>query len=90
MASNLSVCNSKCGGKISNSRIYKGKDASKDMFPWYIDLKLEYPEIKNPDDSQKGGGALISMKHILTVAHIFYPFKKDSFSNERLNSLKIL
>ena len=88
ITSNLSVCNSKCSGKIGNTRIYKGKNASKDRFPWYIDLTLEYPEIKNPDDSEKGtwkgGGALISKKHILTVAHIFYPLKKDSFSNERL------
>ena len=88
ITSNLSVCNSKCGGKNGNTRIYKGKKASKDSFPWYIDLKLEYPEIKNPENSVKGtwkgGGALISKKHVLTVAHIFYPFKKDIFSNERL------
>ena len=76
----LSDCQIKCGKqrRNSNTRIYRGKDATKNMFPWYIDLKIGYPDIKNPNKKNSfleifGGGALISKQHILTVAHIFYP-----------------
>ena len=67
--------------KNSNSRIYRGKDATKNMFPWYIDLTIGYPDIKDPNSKNGfverfGGGALISKLHILTVAHLFYPDMK--------------
>ena len=75
----LSDCQIKCGN--SNTRIYRGKSATKNMFPWYIDLKIGYPDIKNPNKKNSfleifGGGALISKQHILTAAHLFYPHMK--------------
>ena len=59
-----------------NARIYKGREAKKNAFPWYIDLEVEYPSIKDPEKPKENlkieaGGSLISKYHILTVAHIF-------------------
>ena len=67
--------------KNPNSRIYRGKDATKNMFSYYIDLTVGYPDIKDPNSKTGfvqifGGGALISKQHILTVAHLFYPQMK--------------
>ena len=75
----LSDCQIKCGN--SNTRIYRGKDATKNMFPWYIDLTVGYPDIEDPEKKNDflkkyAGGALISKQHILTVAHTFYPHLK--------------
>ena len=55
-------------------------DAKKNRFPWYIDLVVEYPTIKDPKKPKEmmkkdAGGSLISKYHILTVAHIFQPEK---------------
>ena len=76
----LSDCHVKCGKqeRNSNARVYRGKDATKNMFPWYIDLTVGYPDIEDPEKKNDflkkyAGGALISKQHILTVAHIFYP-----------------
>ena len=83
----LSDCQIKCGKqrRNSNTRIYRGKDATKNMFPWYIDLKIGYPDIKNPNKKNSfleifGGGALISKQHILTAAHLFYPHMKKKLA----------
>ena len=83
MTACLSDCQMKCAKqrKNSNSRIYRGKDATKNMFPWYIDLTIGYPDIKDPNSKNGfverfGGGALISKLHILTAAHLFYPHMK--------------
>ena len=64
------------GPKQKNARIYRGMDAKKNRFPWYIDLEIEYPAIKDPKKPKENlkkdaGGSLISKYHILTVAHIF-------------------
>ena len=79
----LSDCHIKCGKQEgnSNARVYRGKDATKNMFPWYIDLTVGYPDIKDPNKKNGflenfGGGALISKQYILTVAHLFYPHMK--------------
>ena len=83
MTACLSDCQMKCAKqrKNSNSRIYQGKDATKNMFPWYIDLTIGYRDIKDPNSKNGfverfGGGALISKLHILTAAHLFYPHMK--------------
>ena len=88
----LSDCKIKCGKKRTNStaRIYRGKDATKNMFPWYIDLEINLLDPKNQNSflNFQGGGALISKKHILTVAHSFYPnYEKEKFSESYLSSL---
>ena len=79
----LSDCQMECGKprKNPNSRIYRGKDATKNMFSYYIDLTVGYPDIKDPNSKTGfvqifGGGTLISKQHILTVAHLFYPQMK--------------
>ena len=28
--------------KYSNTRIFRGKDATKDMFPYYVELEIEF------------------------------------------------
>ena len=65
------------GNSQSNARIYKGKDAPKNKYPFYIDIHVTFPKVFHPNSNQSytnhGGGALISKSHILTVAHLFYP-----------------
>ena len=61
----------------SNARIYRGEDAPKNKYPFYIDIHVTFPQVIQPDSNisltNHGGGALISKSHILTVAHLFYP-----------------
>ena len=53
---------------INNARIFNGKDAAPNQFPWQV-----FFEIKVTIDNIVGGGAvLVSKKHILTCAHAFY------------------
>ena len=65
------------GKSQSNARIYKGKDAQKNKYPFYIDIYVTFQKVFHPNSNQSytnhGGGALISKSHILTVAHLFYP-----------------
>ena len=65
------------GKSQSNARIYKGKDAPKNKYPFYIDIYVTSQKVLHPNSNQSytnhGGGALISKSHILTVAHLFYP-----------------
>ena len=68
-------CHQSSGQPNSNARIFRGTDATKNKFPWYIHITLKFPK-RSQDDKDfygEGGGALISMKHILTVAHLFFP-----------------
>ena len=84
-------CKKNCGNgtKDSNARIYKGQDASWNSFPWHIFLVITFPEkYPNKDSRHSGGGVLISEKHILTAAHLFYKYLsfisiycKDNFVN---------
>ena len=62
----------------SNSRIYKGQDAPKNKYPFYVDLFIKFDNAKDPNGNRMnkhGSGVLISKRHILTCAHNFYPFK---------------
>ena len=66
-------CHQSSGQPNSNARIFRGTDATKNKFPWYIHITVKFPNIKGKDFYGEGGGVLISMKHILTVAHLFFP-----------------
>ena len=55
----------------SNARIFNGKDALDDKYPYYIYIEFNTESEKIKDYGW--GGALISKKHILTCAHEFYP-----------------
>ena len=62
----------------SNARIYRGQDAPKNKYPFYVDLFIHFENAKNENgDNLKrhhGSGVIISKIHILTCAHIFYPY----------------
>ena len=62
----------------SNARIYRGQDAPKNKYPFYVDLFIHFENAKNEKgDNLKrhhGSGVIISKIHILTCAHIFYPY----------------
>ena len=62
------------GQPSSNMRIFRGSDATKNKFPWFIYITVRFPSL---DDKFGGGGVLISMKHILTVAHLFFGNDSD-------------
>ena len=69
--SNKKKCN--CGISnhrySKNARIFNGNHALDDQYPWQVFLELELL----PDSKLKlFGGCLVTMKHILTVAHVFY------------------
>ena len=55
---------------INNARIFNGQTASKNQFPWHVFLEVSFND-KNVK-SITGGGVLISKKHFLTCAHMFY------------------
>ena len=113
-----SICIFKCSSETktesdSNARIFRGKDATKDMFPYYVELEIEFIEpieeldvkdIKKFKERLKsilgestvpreiivertGGGVLVSKKHILTAAHLFYPSYKGIVMTENWNNL---
>ena len=52
----------------NNARIFNGQTASKNQFPWHVFLEITFKDKR----SKTGGGVLISKKHILTCAHVFY------------------
>ena len=72
----------------SNARLYKGKDAPKNQYPFYIDIHVKFPNVKDAKGElglmNHGGGALISKAHILTVCHIFYPDQDPENPYKRL------
>ena len=68
------LCQS-AGQPNSNMRIFRGSDATKNMFPSYIYITVIFPSLD--DKYHDGGGVLISMKHILTVAHLFFGNDSD-------------
>ena len=75
----------------SNSRIYRGKDAPKNKYPFYVDLFITFENAKDEKGEKlqhHGSGIMISKIHILTCAHIFYPYTgknryvKDTYNGE--------
>ena len=66
------LCHQSDGQPDSNARIFRGRDATKNKFPWYIHINTYFPSIHQDDGAFNGGGVLISMKHVLTVAHLFF------------------
>ena len=71
------LCQQSGGQPNSNARIFRGRDATKNKFPWYIHITVTFPSVNKDGDSYNGGGVLISMKHILTVAHLFFRNERD-------------
>ena len=72
---------SSCGitasdSKQSNARIFGGKDAPKNKYPWYIDIVVAFDgngkKIKQKDKPTMCGGTLISKDCVLTAAHCFF------------------
>ena len=59
-------------GTSSNARIFKGKETLEKQHPWYILIQISYKDSSGKTFSQHSGGALISRKHVLTVAHSFF------------------
>ena len=94
MTACLSDCQMKCAKqrKNSNSRIYRGKDATKNMFPWYIDLTIGYPDIKDPNSKngfvEKFGGWCIDIKatHFDCSSLILSPYEKEVSVNYYLHT----
>ena len=66
------LCHQSDGQPDSNTRIFRGSDATKNEFPWYININTHFPSIHKAGSGFNGGGVLISMKHVLTVAHLFF------------------
>ena len=65
----------------SNARIYRGLDAPKNKYPFYVDLFITYDNAKDKNGDAKmihGSGVLISKIHILTCAHSFYPYREQN------------
>ena len=63
------LCHQSDGQPNSNARIFRGSAATKNQFPWYIHITTTFPSIHT---RYTAGGVLISMKHVLTVAHLFF------------------
>ena len=59
----------KKGRTLQNTRIYNGRDADHEDYPWQIFLKIIPPKWGTP---MWCSGSLISRKHILTAAHCFF------------------
>ena len=57
---------------LQNTRIYNGRDADHEDYPWQIFLKIVPTKWGTPSWC---GGSLISRKHILTAAHCFFDSK---------------
>ena len=53
---------------IENARIFNGQNASNKQFPWHVFMKVTFKDQRHV----LGNGVLISKKHILTCAHVFY------------------
>ena len=68
------LCHQSDGQPNSNARIFRGSAATKNQFPWYIHITTTFPSIHT---RYTAGGVLISMKHILTVAHLFFGNDSD-------------
>ena len=66
------LCHQSDGQPDSNARIFRGSDATKNEFPWYININTHFPSFHKAGSGFNGGGVLISMKHVLTVAHLFF------------------
>ena len=68
------LCHQSDGQPNSNARIFRGSDATMNKFPWHIYITVKFPSLGS---NYNGGGVLISMKHILTVAHLFFGNDSD-------------
>ena len=84
----LTYCQKKkgnCGTKLdskqsNNARIFGGKDAPKQKYPWYIDIVVEFDgnkNIKKKEKPTKCGGTLISKEYVLTAGHCFFDMNNE-------------
>jgi hypothetical protein len=60
--------NCDCGRKGPRNRILNGQNADEHEFPWQVMIEILLPRKKH----FYAGGSLITMKHVLSAAHIFY------------------
>ena len=62
----------------TNARIFRGKGASIDSYPWYVFIELRH--LKSPlmaGNFMQFSGALVTRRHVLTAAHGFYDLNYD-------------
>ena len=69
----LSYCH--CGkyvkrNDVASSRIYHGTDVMEGRFPWQLLMTIEF--FSNNNSEYLSGAVLISKRHVLTAAHMFY------------------
>ena len=69
------LCYCHCGKYVkrtngAKSRIYQGTDVMEGRFPWQILMTIEF--FSNNQSEYISGAVLISKRHVLTAAHMFY------------------
>ena len=67
-----------------NQRIFMGDVEEKAPYQILIEIRFD-----QKSDYERYGGALLSQKYIITVAHIFRPYKEEGIDspNEKVNGL---
>ena len=94
---NDTVKKCECGiipNKTKNARIFRGIDATIDSYPWYVLIELRFfkspkwlSKLKDILKESSGkfmqtSGALVTRRHVLTVAHQFYDLNFDKPASE--------